>query len=85
LDDAIGDFLAGLDRTDALMPSWRTARTEDAWSRCARAINAARTEAKALQEAGTTLGFEALNARLGDVISPLEELTDAAETIRRLR
>jgi hypothetical protein len=85
LGDAIAEFLAGLARADALMPSWRIPATETVWLRCAEAIGLARDEAGALRSSGTTLGFEALNARLGDVISPLEELAGAAQLVRRLR
>ena len=85
LSEALTEFLAGLERADALMPSWRIPATESIWLRCAEAIGLARKEAGALQQAGTTLGFEALNSRLGDVITPLEELADAATEIRRRR
>lgn len=85
LSDALAEFLAGLARADALMASWRTPATETIWLRCAEAIGVARREAETLRHADTTLGFEQLNARLGDVITPLEELADAAAEIRRLR
>lgn len=85
LKDALTDFLAGLDRADALMPSWRTAKTEHIWLRCAEAIGQSQVEAERLRNENPTLGFEVLNARLGDLMSPLEEVADAAPKIRRLR
>ena len=86
MPDALNDFLAGLARADALMPSWRTSKTELTWLRCAEALSESRAEAERLRDkAEPTLGFEELNARLGEVISPLEELADAAREIRQLR
>ena len=86
LKDALEDFAKGLARADALMPAWRTSQTEQIWLRCAEAIGQSRAEADRLRhEAEATLGFETLNARLGDVIAPLEELADAAPEIRQLR
>lgn len=85
LNDALTDFLAGLERADALMPAWRTNKTEQIWLRCADAIGQSRAEAQRLRDENPKLGFETLNARLGDVIAPLEELADAAPEIRRLR
>lgn len=84
LADALDGFLAGIARVEALMPSWRMPKTESLWQRCSEALTAARTEAQSLKQS-QTLDFEALNARLGDVISPLEEFADAAGEIRRLR
>ncbi len=86
LREALDDFLGGLERADALMSAWRTGKTETIWLRCADAIGQSRAEAERLRdEAEATLGFETLNARLGDVIAPLEELADAAPEIRQLR
>ena len=86
LKDALEGFVKGLARADALMPAWRTPQTEQIWVRCAEAIGQSRSEATRLRdEAEATLGFETLNARLGDVIAPLEELADAAPEMRRLQ
>jgi hypothetical protein len=83
LGDAIDAFAAGLARVDALMPGWRLASTEDAWGRCAGALRESRRRADALRAGGSTLGFELLNARLGEVIDPLEEFADAGDELRR--
>ena len=85
LNEALNDFLSGLARADALMPAWRTSKTEQIWLRCAEAIGQSRAEAERLRDENSALGFEMLNARLGDVIAPLEELADAAPEIRQLR
>lgn len=84
LGEALDAFEAGLARVEALMPGWRHASTEAAWARCAEAVLQARRQADAVRAEGGTLGFEALNARLGDVIAPLEEFADAGDELRRL-
>ena len=85
LSDALSDFLAGLARADALMPAWRTAKTEAVWIRCAEALGQSHAAAERLRDnAEPTLGFEELNARLGDIIAVLEEFADAAAAIRRV-
>jgi hypothetical protein len=87
LADAIDGFLAGLSRAEAAMPSWRRARTEKLWQRCATALVEAHTEARRLRDdpKAASLDFEPLNARLSDVIAPLEEFADVAPELRRLR
>ena len=86
LQPAIEEFLAGLGRAEASMPGWRTDRTELLWTRCTQALMLARIHAERMRDdpASKRLGFEPLNARLGDVVSPLEEFADVAEEIRRL-
>jgi hypothetical protein len=84
LNEALTAFLAGLKRADALMPAWRTTKTEAVWLRSAESLSESRAEAERLRdEAEATLGFEALNARLGDVIAPLEVFVEAALAVRR--
>ena len=87
LKQALEDFLAGLTRAEASMSAWRTDRTEVLWDRCAGALIQARAHAERMRDdpASERLGFEPLNARLGDVVSPLEEFADVAEEVRRLR
>jgi hypothetical protein len=86
LKPAIEEFLAGLGRAEASMPGWRTERTDAHWDRCSQALILARAHAERMRDDPATerLGFEPLNARLGDIVSPLEEFADAAEEIRRL-
>lgn len=87
LPDAIDGFLAGLARAEAAMPGWRNTRTEALWQRCATALVEAHSEARRLRDEpnASSLGFEPLNARLGDLVSPLEEFADVAPELRRLR
>ncbi|MEX2554649.1 MAG: hypothetical protein WEB06_03350 [Actinomycetota bacterium] len=86
LKPAIEEFLAGLGRAEASMAAWRNDRTEPIWTRCTQALMMARIHAERMRDdpASARLGFEPLNARLGDIVSPLEEFADAAEEIRRL-
>ena len=82
LDEAIDGFLAGLDRLEAVMSGWRIEQTEDAWKECFRVLAESRATALKIKERPPN-GFEALNARLGDVIAPLEQFAYAALTLRR--
>jgi hypothetical protein len=81
LADAIAGFRRALDRMDEQMPGWRIAQTEEAWKGCFRALAEARAEVDKIAE-DPPREFEALNARLGDVIAPLEEFAYAALTLR---
>jgi len=84
LGQALGAFLSGLAETDVAMQAWRTLAVEPLWERCHTALAQARAAAERLagDAARTPLGFEALNARLGDVLSPLEEFADVAAALR---
>ena len=82
LDEAIDAFLVGLDRLEAQMPGWRIKQTEDAWKDCFLVVAEARAEALRIKEHPPD-GFEALNARLGDVIGPFEQFAYAALSLRK--
>ena len=82
LDHAIDDYIAGLDRLDANMPGWRIEQTEDAWKDAFKALAESRALAMKMKEKPPA-GFEALNARLADVIAPLEQFAYAALSLRR--
>lgn len=84
LAEALGAFEAGLARVEALMPGWRRPATEDLWRRCASALEAAGAATERLRSEPGVLGFEALNARVGDVLSLLEEFVEAARDLRRV-
>ncbi len=58
--------------------------TAEVWERCETAVVAARAEAEAMRASppGPT-EFEALNARLGDVLGPLEEFAEIERELRR--
>lgn len=85
LAEAIGAFGEWLDQVETMMPAWREPRTEDVWARCEDALARSRTEAERLRLEPSPLGFEELNARVGDVLHPLEEFAEAERAIRRLR
>lgn len=82
LNEAIQDYLAGLDRLEAAMPGWRIEQTEDAWKDCFRVLAESRAEVLRVKESPPN-GFEQLNARLGDVIAPLEQFAYAALSLTR--
>ena len=84
LDQAIDDYVAGLDRLEEHMTGWRIEQTEDAWKDCFRVLGESRAEALKIK-ASPPKGFEALNARLGDVIAPLEQFAYAALSLRSRR
>lgn len=84
LDEAIEGYLAGLDRLEAAMPGWRIEQSEDAWKDCFRVLAESRAEALKVKEKPPK-DFEQLNARLGDVIAPLEQFAYAALTLTRRR
>lgn len=84
LSDSIDAFEASLADAEAIMPSWRTAATEEWWQRCRAALDAAKAEAARLRATppGPT-EFESLNARIGDVLAPLEDFAEAERALRR--
>jgi hypothetical protein len=82
LAEALDGFLEGLDRIEAKMPGWRIEQTEDAWKDCFGVLATARAEALRVK-ANPPAGFEALNARLADVIAPFEQFAYAALSLRR--
>lgn len=83
LAEAIAAFEAALAEADELMPVWRTPETAEAHQRCMAALRHAREEAGRLRLERDTLGFEALNVRIGDVLHPLEEFADAERELKR--
>jgi len=84
LEQAIDDYLAGLDRLETNMAGWRIEQTEDAWKDAFKAL--AESRALALKIKGSPPnGFEALNAKLGDVIAPLEHFAYAALSLRQMK
>ena len=82
LPEAIAGFLEGLDRMEAAMPAWRIPQTEESWKKCFAVLAEARVAAERLGNDGTKLEFEPLNARLGEIIAPLEEFAYAALSLR---
>lgn len=83
LGEAIASFRRRLAEAEARMPAWRRDATADVHDRCAAALDAARAEAETLAGEPGPLGFERLNARIGDVLHPLEEFAEAERALRR--
>jgi hypothetical protein len=81
LADALSLFEAGLTEAEALMPAWRSEQTALDHDRCTLALRNARAEAERLRLDTAPLEFEALNARIGDVLHPLEEFADAERAL----
>lgn len=82
LPDALQAFRARLDDAAAAMPAWRAEALMHEWTSCSEALAAARAEAERLAGEPPGLGFEALNARVGDVLHPLETFADVERTLR---
>jgi len=82
LADAVQGYLDGLERLESHMLGWRIPSTEESWQKCAQAIAESGTLARGLASQPEGLEFEALNARLGEVIAPLEEFAYAALSLR---
>lgn len=83
LTDALDSFLAALRTLDAAMPAWRDDRVAHEWTKCSDGIEQARDQAEALRKQDVELTFEQLNARVGDVLYPLEAFADAERGLRR--
>jgi hypothetical protein len=83
LAGALDAFIAALSALDDAMPAWRDERVAHEWTKCAEGIREARSQAMALQSIDVELTFEQLNARVGDVLYPLEAFADADRDIRR--
>jgi hypothetical protein len=81
---ALLEFDKGLDEAETAMPAWRHDRTSALWEECEVGLREARREADRLRLEPADLGFEALNARIGDVLAPLERFTEAERALRRL-
>jgi hypothetical protein len=83
LTKALDSFIAALRPLDDAMPAWRDERVAHEWTKCSDGIREARDQAIAFQIIGVELTFEQLNARLGDVLYPLEAFADAERDFRR--
>jgi len=84
LAEAIAAFLDGLTAADEAMTGWRAEPTQALWERCRSSLLEARAKADKLGRTagGSPLDFESLNARLGEVLSPLEEFAEVAAALR---
>ncbi len=84
LGEALDAFENGLDEVERLMPSWRTSATEQSWQTCNASLHTARAEAQRLRVSPPApTEFELLNARVGDVLEPLEDFAETERALRR--
>lgn len=84
LAQAIAELEDGLRRAEELMKEWWHPRAVEVWDQCREALATSRAEAEHLRLEPRALPFEQLNARIGDVLAPLEVFADAERWIRRL-
>lgn len=84
LAEAIAGFERGLEEVASLMPAWRGEPALPLWETCRKALEEARVKAERLRLDPADPGFEALNARIGDVLGPLEAFADAERALRRM-
>lgn len=84
LSVALDDFDAALAEVARRMPAWRSPVTDAWWRRCEDALAAAEAQATRLRAAPPgPEEFEALNARIGDVLAPLEDFAEAEQALRK--
>lgn len=77
LAEALAGFSVGLTEAERLLDAWEHPQR----ARCAAAIGSARAEAAQLRLSPGPLGFEALNARIGDVLHPLEVFVEIERSL----
>jgi hypothetical protein len=80
---ALKGFGAALDDAAGAMAAWQDERLAEDWTRCSDALREARDEAGKLRLNAGELTFEQLNARVGDVLYPLETFADVERNLRR--
>jgi hypothetical protein len=80
LAEALARFSACLTETEAAIERWKD---EPSKAACRRAVHASRAEAERLRLHPGALEFEALNARVGDVLHHLEVFADVERALRR--
>lgn len=85
LGQALVAFTQRLDAARRAMPGWRSDVVADQWGHCDLALVEARRLAEQLRLEDSPLGFEALNARVGDILDPLEVVADTERDLRRRR
>jgi hypothetical protein len=80
---ALKAFGAALDDASVAMEGWRDARRNEHRDRCASALKEARDQAEQLRLHAGDLDFEQLNARVGDVLYPLETFAEVERKLRK--
>jgi hypothetical protein len=83
LGQALATFGRRLEQAEAAMEAWRDEGLVHDWTKCTEGLAEARAEAGRLRLEPADLGFEALNARVGDVLHPLDAFADAEAALRR--
>lgn len=83
LAQALAEFGKLLDGAAAALAEWRDEGPAHEWTKCATALDCARREAARLRLEPGTLDFEGLNARVGDVLHPLETFAEVERAMRR--
>jgi hypothetical protein len=85
LAEALVDFEQDLRTAQDLMAAWRHPAVESQWAVCGDALDECLHEAEALRVDPPSLGFESLQATVGELIGPLEAFYAAAERFIELR
>jgi hypothetical protein len=83
LAQALAEFGKLLREAADAMPGWRGDHTVHEWTKCSDALARAQKEAASLRLEPGTLGFERLNARVGDVLHPLETFAEVERAMRK--
>lgn len=83
LAQALAEFGKLLDNATATLAEWRDEAPAHEWTKCATALACARREAARLRLEPGALDFEGLNARVGDVLHPLEAFAEVERAVRR--
>ena len=84
LAEALFEFERRLGAAAAGMPAWRHDSVEEYWMGCRGAIEEARRRAELLRLEAPDLGFEALLARISELLDPLEPFEEAAGRFEEL-
>ncbi|MCA1830161.1 MAG: hypothetical protein ABR552_09150 [Actinomycetota bacterium] len=82
LAQAIEDMSRHLDAATTALESWHDIEQVHEWTKCRAAILEARAGLETL-DPEEEMGFEALNARIGEVIAPLDIFADVSAALRR--
>lgn len=77
---ALAEFMSRLDEATSALVTW--AAPESLIERCREAIESAQGEARKLRLDKGDLAFESLNARVGDILYPLESIADLEVELR---
>ena len=82
--EALWRFESGLEEARNRMHRWRTSDTEEVWTACLTGLEESAQGAEELRLGDPPEGYEALYARLADLLEPLEAFAAAARRFRDL-